>query len=105
MSRKSFSVPRRPSRASMKPSRKTAAQAERQKMIVQLSGVSMKRAIVPPKLQKSAERKTSRMPMRSSRGETCGARPEVAVASVMASVSAIFRQDVARPATRQFGNR
>ena len=72
MSRKSFSVPRPPSRTSMKPSRKAAAQNERQKTIAQLSGVSMKRAMAPPKLQKSAERKTSRKPRRSSRRETCG---------------------------------
>ena len=32
----------------------------------------MKRAMVPPKLQNSADRKTSRKPRRSSRCETCG---------------------------------
>ena len=51
MSRNSFSVPRKPSRQTMKPSRKAAAQNERQNTTVQLSGVSMKRAMAPPKLQ------------------------------------------------------
>ena len=73
MSRNSFSVPRPPSRNSMKPSRKAAAQKERQNTTVQLSAASMKRAMAPPKLQNSADRKTSRKPMRSSRRETCGA--------------------------------
>ena len=68
---------------------KMAAQKERQKMIAQLSGVSMNRAMAPPKLQKSAERKTSRKPRRSSRRETCGVLSDVAAASVMAPLSSI----------------
>ena len=51
----SFSVPRRPSRQTMKAIRKAAAQTERQNTTVQLSGASMKRAIAPPKLQKIAD--------------------------------------------------
>ena len=69
MPRNSRTVPRPPSRRSMKPSRNAAAQSERQKTMVQLSSVSRKRAMAPPKLQNSADRKTSRKPRRSSRCE------------------------------------
>ncbi len=60
MSRNSRSMPRQPSRQAMKQIRKAAAQTERQNTTVQLSPLSMKRAMVPPKLHSSAERKTSR---------------------------------------------
>ena len=59
-------MPRKPSRQTMKAIRKAAAQTERQNTTVQLSGASMKRAIVPPKLQQIADRATSTKPMRSS---------------------------------------
>lgn len=70
MSRNSLSVPRQPSRQTMKQSRNAAAQTERQNTTVQLSSTLMKRAMVPPKLHISADRNTSRKPIRSSR---CGA--------------------------------
>ena len=66
----SFSVPRRPSRQTMKAIRKAAAHKERQNTTVQLSGASMNWAIAPPKLQKIADRATSTKPMRSSCAET-----------------------------------
>ena len=66
MPRNRWSVPRRPPRQTMKPNRKEAAQNERQKITVQESPVSMKRATVPPKLQHNAERKTRTNPSRSS---------------------------------------
>ena len=79
----SFSVPRRPSRQTMKAIRKAAAQNERQNTTVQLSGASMKRAIAPPKLQTIADRATSTKPMRSSRAETAwtSRRHELSLAS------------------------
>jgi hypothetical protein len=62
MLRKSASVPRAPSRKSMKQIRNAAAKTERQNTMVQLSPVSMKRAIAPPKLQVIADPVTSRTP-------------------------------------------
>ncbi|CDX60047.1 hypothetical protein MPL1032_30033 [Mesorhizobium plurifarium] len=72
MCRKRFKVPRQPSRHSMNAMRKATAQSERQNTTVQLSPIWMKRAMVPPKLHISADRKTRSMPIRSSRGETAG---------------------------------
>src|SRR5437867_3117661 len=83
MSRKSFKVPRQPSRQSMKAMRKATAQSERQNTTVQLSPAWMKRAMVPPKLHISADRKTSSMPNRSSRGETAGKATRGEAVSVM----------------------
>ena len=86
ISRNRRKVPRPPSRTSMKPSMNRVAQNDRQNTTVQSSGVSMKRLMAPPKLQNSADRKTSRKPMRSSRRDTGGSLV-VAAASVMAAVS------------------
>ena len=86
MSRKSLSVPRPPSRISMKPSRNAAAQKERQKTMAQELGVSTKRAMAPPKLQNSADRKTSTKPLRSARRETCGAPGDGTDVFVMAII-------------------
>src|SRR5688572_8197831 len=107
MSRKSLSVPRPPSRISMKPSRNAAAQKERQNTIAQESGVSRKRAMAPPKLQHSADRKTSASPLRSARRETCGRAcgEDGAAASVMATVSAILERNNTRQATEACGIR
>ena len=59
------------------------ATATRQNTIDQASAVSMKRAMVPPKLHISADRNTSRKPTRSSRGEMSG---EMAVGEDAVSV-------------------
>mgnify|MGYP001596458580 CR=1 FL=1 len=77
----SATVPRGPSRTSMKASRNRPANRQRQKTIVQLSEMCRKRAMAPPKLQKKAEPKTSRAPSFSLAAN--GA--EVADGSVMAS--------------------
>lgn len=61
--------------------RNRPANRQRQKTIVQLSGISRKRAMAPPKLQKKAEPKTSRAPSFSLAAN--GA--EVADGSVMAN--------------------
>ena len=83
MSRNNLSMPRQPSRQTMKQIRKAAAQTERQNTTVQLSPASMKRAMVPPKLHISADRNTSRKPMRSSR---CGTVEETTLGDDVVSV-------------------
>src|SRR6185369_12112200 len=55
-------VPRGPSRTSMKAIRKRDAQIDRQNTTVQLSGTAMNRAMALPKLQVSADAKTSATP-------------------------------------------
>ena len=80
MLRNSAAVALGPSRHSMKRSRKDEAKRARQNTTVQLSATWMKRAMVPPKLQVTAEPATSRMPARNSvAGERAGSK----VASVM----------------------
>ncbi len=89
MPRNNCSVPRKPSRQPMKARRKAAAQNERQNTTVQMSSISMKRPMAPPRLHISADRNTRAMPKRSSRRETCGAvaSDSGTAGSVMASVS------------------
>src|SRR5438034_8665268 len=58
MLRNRATVPRGPSRTSMKAIRKRDAQIDRQNTTVQLSGTAMNRAMAPPKLQVSADAKT-----------------------------------------------
>src|SRR5260221_7671134 len=99
-------VPRGPSRTSMNPTRKSPAQIDRQKTIVQLSPTAMNRAMAPPKLQIRAEQKTRDIPRSRSAAAARGrARVDVIAASGAGGPGAgrtspdRIRAAVRRPAT------